>query len=696
MRRLIAVLMSALLVMSITSCKWPVWQKPQPTAPSDPVQGQQSGTEVKKREHILIFSDEDKQLGLDKTLKYTEEELKQIDEAEKSLAEGKYKEADDIYSALTQKTSAWQRDPLLLVNWGMVQMQLGRNLDAKGKFQLAVEKANGNDELKEDLLACLNELTAGLPDTDEYRETKRQVWDMLYELDKSNISVALQYVLNGLDVDSVDLRTAFGILEDINAYGSSGGNAANKWNGRIKDEDLAAGYLKLASVCLSGWDARENVRIIKTCIERASALSSGREHPFLLYAKGLIKQHEGDMQAAIAAMNSAIALAPGNMDIELWLKANTPPSKQYQSKSISLSQLGVDASDFRIGPGDEGIWLDDGRVLVIAYKYSNGPVTEKLLLLDINSLECREVYRGESIYVHFLTPDGKHVAFSDKSLKLLNLETGQVTDICETGYFCSLSPDCSTIAYTDKGIWLYNISDGSKKKIDDGRDDGSPIWFPDGKSILFIGDLGGEELGDGAGHLQSIFKMTVSEPYRRESILPDWKSKFHYVKWIKPGELVYVAEGWDDGFLPALLDLKTKKKVPLGGQYELDHSGLYFNPQGGSLFMKTPPYIKQGNTIVRLDTAGKATGEYRFGNVSGYGTGVRMADMDVLADERVLFFYGTHLEEKQGLWLAGPNLENPVMLTQIKDATNGAYVSPSGRRVLVRNEKGKLFVADIK
>lgn len=695
MRRLIAVLMSALLVISITSCKWPVWRKPQPTGPSDPVQGQQSGTEVKKREHILVFSDEDKELGLDKTLKYTEEEIKQIDEAEKSFAEGKYKEVDDIYNALTQKTSAWQRDPLLLVNWGMAQVRLGRNLDAKGKFQMAVEKANGNDELKEDLLACLNELMCRFPDTDEYRETKWQVWNMLYELDKSNISVALQYVLNGLDMNSVSLRTAFGILEDINAYGSSGGNASNKWNDRIKDEDLAAGYLKLASVCLSGWDARENVGIIKTCVERASALSSGREHPFLLYAKGLIKQYEGDMQAAVAAMNSAVALAPGNMDIELWLKANTPQSKQYESKSISLSQLGIDASDFRIGPGDEGIWLDDGRVLVIAYKYSTGPVTEKLLLLDINSLECREVCRGENIYVHFLTPDGKHVAFSDRSLKLLNLETGQITDICETGYFCSLSPDGSTIAYTDKGIWLYNMSDGSKKKIDDGRDDGSPIWFPDGKSILFIGDIGGEELGDGAGHLQSIFKMTVSEPYRRESILPDWKSKFRYLKWIKPGELVFVAGGWDDGFAPALLNLQTKAKVELGGHYELEHSGLYFNPQGGNLFMKTPPYMNQGNTIVRLDTAGNATGEYRFGNVSGYGTGVRMANMSVLADGRVLFFYGTHLEEKQRLWLAGPNLENPVMLAQIMDATNGAYVSPSEKRVLVRNEKGKLLVADV-
>ena len=68
MRRLIAVLMSALLVVSITSCKWQVWRKPQPTA-HQPVQDQQSGTEVKKREHILIFSDEDKELGLDKNIK---------------------------------------------------------------------------------------------------------------------------------------------------------------------------------------------------------------------------------------------------------------------------------------------------------------------------------------------------------------------------------------------------------------------------------------------------------------------------------------------------------------------------------------------------------------------------------------------------------------------------------------------------
>ena len=102
---------------------------------------------------------------------------------------------------------------------------------------MAVEKANGNDELKEDLLACLNELMCRFPDTDEYRKRSGRSGICCMNWIKA-ISIALQYALNGLDMNSVSLRTAFGILEDINAYGSSGGNESNKWNDRIRMRTL--------------------------------------------------------------------------------------------------------------------------------------------------------------------------------------------------------------------------------------------------------------------------------------------------------------------------------------------------------------------------------------------------------------------------------------------------------------------------
>jgi len=649
-------------------------------------------TEVADSEadHVLVFSNEDKKLELDKQLKYEDEDLKLLEEADRLYEEGKYSEADKLFDKIAKKSAAWQRDPLLLMKWGMTQLKLDMLLDAQAKLEIALAKAGDNKQLKEEVIKALGILIKKMPDDDNaYIERKRDLLRQVYESDKSNAEWALEYVAYNLEqadtlqgVPFEDLMSNFNILESI---------AEKDWGKSVSRELLADAYTKLVSLFTRTPDAREHIDIIKNCVDKAEAIGGeGLKNPFMFYMGGLLKQNEGKMEDAIRLVQQAENIAKNNKDIDFWLKANDPGHKSGVRllKTVFLKGLNLAGDKFDTHAGT--MWLDNDTILTTVCKDAGSSQAQRLIKLNIDTMEYDEIYRGEFLQLKFITPDKRYVVLNDNGLKLLDLENKNVLSVSGKGYQCSLSPDGRTIAYTEEGIWLYDIHNGSKRKIDDGRDSASPIWFPDGENLLYVGDLGGEELGDGAGHLQSIVKKAVKSKGGKEIVNPDWKSKFHYIDWILPGDIVHVEEGWDDGFESIILDLYDGGKKAVGSL----NDGKILTYKAGYDYVFT---VDNNGVITKLDVMGRALSRYKFGDIWGDSFGVAISHMSILPDsDKLMFLYRTSLNEKMSLWTVDMEFERAEFIAEVSmDAGENLLVSPGEDKVIVGNSADALEIYNI-
>jgi Tol biopolymer transport system component len=518
-----------------------------------------------------------------------------------------------------------------------------------------------------------NEATPIISETDEKNDEG-----------KNNIVTALEQVTQKLEKAEInkELELIYNTLEDIRS---------KEWNKYISGEELAGKYIKLASVYLGDGDARQHISIIKDCAEKAS-LAGGEKlnNPFLYFVKGLIKQYEGDMEKAVNLVRKAAGIAKNNKDIELWLRAFDAEKKEqrFTSKEIFLEQLGIDGSEFDIYAGT--IWLDNEKILTVVSKETENSRFQRLIKLDTNTMEFDEIYHGNLIQLKFITADKKYAVLIDNGLKLVNLEDKTVVAVSTEGYQCSLSPDGKSIAYTESGIWLYDIKTGSKREICSGKDDSSPIWFPDGKSILFIGNIDGKEPGGGAEYLQGIFTVSVNNSESKQLVLPDWESKFHYINWIVPGELVHVEELCDGEINSVIMDIYGDSRRTVGSVKNQDD--LIYDEEGYNIYV-----VNRRGTVAKLDFQGRTMARYKYGDIWGDSFGVIISSMKIApGSENAIFFYGTTLSDEIGLWMADANFENYEFITGISRGLEGEFsVSPSGLKMVVKTEKDKLELFEI-
>jgi hypothetical protein len=97
------------------------------------------------------------------------------------------------------------------------------------------------------------------------------------------------------------------------------------------------------------------------------------------------------------------------------------------------------------------------------------------------------------------SPDGTRIAFSDGSIKVIDIDGTNLDQVTQSGRQPSWSPDGKQIAFsaelhgsdTRKNIYTVNI-DGSElvQWTDEPSDEESPDWSPDGISILYMGHDG--------------------------------------------------------------------------------------------------------------------------------------------------------------------------------------------------------------
>lgn len=230
------------------------------------------------------------------------------------------------------------------------------------------------------------------------------------------------------------------------------------------------------------------------------------------------------------------------------------------------------------GYNNDIILTADGNKAVFSTYYyppGEGVVESSLLLLDLLTENITTLDQGSTIRALGWDPAGENVLYvKDSNLTRFSLQDGSKNTIAQETYYGSYSPDGSMIAYArgKSGLWVSDSNGGSQKRLTQTNEDWFPVWYPDGQHLFYFNDLG-QELGDGAGRLQGMAKISVADG-SMEQLFPEKTGKFRSAGWIVPGGSLHVVSGWDDVYYHHILDLNGRKITDLGeNNYEYARGG---------------------------------------------------------------------------------------------------------------------------
>ncbi|MCR4397486.1 MAG: hypothetical protein NUV93_00790, partial [Firmicutes bacterium] len=312
--------------------------------------------EVRAAERALVFSEEDLRMGLDAKVRYSEQELALIAEADEMCGKGEFARADSLYREIAGKNSAWQRDPLLLINWGRAQTGIGLLLEAHAKLELAFEKMGAVPHLRGPFVSAAKGLLQRMPNTEEYFHRRRPLLGMVHEMDPADPEAGLAYVEMSLS----DLQPGVGAESaggELRSYREALDAVARL---DLTDEQrsrLFRAYSCLLSVYLSAYDASSFVPDIRYCLERAlqaRGTPPSEDDAYLSYVRGLLSEYDGDVETASAHMRRAKAADPASPPVMLWLAAReaavtgTVPGKPTRTVSpgdVAPDIVGLGAAD---------------------------------------------------------------------------------------------------------------------------------------------------------------------------------------------------------------------------------------------------------------------------------------------------------------------------------------------------------------
>lgn len=582
----------------------------------------------------------------DKKGAYTERELELIKEAQTLYSEGDYEKVDRLYSQLSTIEGAWQDDPIFLLNWGSTLLNLGSIKKALPKIEEALIKVRGRNELNDDIRDALILLVDKIPDA------------------------------NSLNSD--EIQRIFTIIDNTEKMFVTTDAGVEK---------IADVYIGFASTFLKSKDAYSYIDSIKNCMDKAGRDINTKDSPFFLYIRGLMNQYENNMEEAVCYMRLAQEKAKNNRDIELWIKAYCPKDAKTGEplREITMGNLKLKYDGFDILTGTK--WIDDTRILTTAYVAEGESKSYHLLAINTENLAYKEIYKDRWFQLKFVTPNGKHAILWDNGLKLVDLESGKVTQISEAGSQCSLSPDGNKLAYIQQGVWIYNISQKTKKKINTGANDASPIWFPDSKNILFIGDIVGQAGAGNSNAFTTIFKMPVENPQEKTAVAPEWRGSFEFLDWIAPGEIVHVMEKLNYGDKSHILDIYAEDIRLIGNMHAGDT--LIYKPGSYITFL-----LDGKGSVTRMDEVGRMIARYEFGDVWGDSFGVSLSQMQILSSSgEIMFFYGPTMTEKLSLWLANKDFDNLAFIAEVSGDYKGPLIlSPNESKVMFTSGESRLVI----
>jgi len=280
--------------------------------------------------------------------------------------------------------------------------------------------------------------------------------------------------------------------------------------------------------------------------------------------------------------------------------------KVYRGEGDSSGQDKVGFGDLSLTGYNHDLQFAPGRETAVfsGYNYpagGDGGVSSKLLLLDLAQNTITALDEGEYFRVLGWDARGENVLYmKDSSLYRLSLREGKKNLIAEDCHYGSFNPDGRRVAYVQRnnGLWVSDPDGANRKRLTATTGDWYPVWYPDGRHLFFFNDLG-QELGDGAGHLQGMAKISVTDG-TVERILPQKTGKFRSAEWILPGRSLHVISGWDDGFYQHIVDLAGEKITDLGENFGSLNYATAIDTAGGRLIK-----ISAGGKVQILDEAGQ-------------------------------------------------------------------------------------------
>jgi Tol biopolymer transport system component len=150
-------------------------------------------------------------------------------------------------------------------------------------------------------------------------------------------------------------------------------------------------------------------------------------------------------------------------------------------------------------------WSPDSKLL--AYEREDAATTgalgpSRIWLYNVNNGETAPVYEDNQIlgFTPMWSPDGSHIAFFDanaQAIRVLPIAGGDAIVIPSMmGEVGSFSPDGAQLAYPDMRqvgeqyfteVWVadLNTNAATQPLLPASEEDGSPVWSPDGKWIIF-------------------------------------------------------------------------------------------------------------------------------------------------------------------------------------------------------------------
>jgi hypothetical protein len=270
-----------------------------------------------------------------------------------------------------------------------------------------------------------------------------------------------------------------------------------------------------------------------------------KDHPYGNYLKGIYAEIvAADLELAAKQMEKVLALLPGQPNaLRLLLQYQALPAKPEYDASWDFSQ-----PKEKYGRGGPAVsWSPDGRKLAAIVHVSEPDYRQDLLLVDRASGKITRL-AGRPADRLIWSPDSEWLYTHDYRTGLLKRVRGDGNNesvLARGAQFPALSPDGKQIAYSNNGIWLISSSGGSSRQLSAGKEDTMPLWYPDGRHLLFAADSGRASM-EYRPVWRILTRLNIENPEKREILVREPQVYSAY-DWLIPGQVLGVSTGWDDG-----------------------------------------------------------------------------------------------------------------------------------------------------